>query len=99
MSWGLPVYHIFPVFTPHRNALQEHLQAAGVSTGIHYPIPAHLQLAHRDLGYKAGDLPHTEAASLETLSLPMYAELTLDARAVVADAIKRFDIKLVQAHA
>jgi dTDP-4-amino-4,6-dideoxygalactose transaminase len=99
MSWGLPVYHIFPVFTPHRDALQEHLQAAGVSTGIHYPIPAHLQLALSDLGYKLGDLPHTEAASLETLSLPMYAELTEDARAIVADAIKRFETKLVQAHA
>jgi dTDP-4-amino-4,6-dideoxygalactose transaminase len=99
MSWGVPVYHIFPLFTPHRDALQEHLQAAGVSTGIHYPIPAHLQLAHSDLGYKTGDLPHTEAASLETLSLPMYAELTLDEVATVAGAIKRFDSKLVQAHA
>jgi dTDP-4-amino-4,6-dideoxygalactose transaminase len=99
MSWGLPVYHIFPVFTPHRDALQEHLQAAGVSTGIHYPIPAHLQLALSDLGYKSGDLPHTEAASLETLSLPMYAELKEDARAIVADAIKRFEPESVQAHA
>jgi dTDP-4-amino-4,6-dideoxygalactose transaminase len=99
MSWGRPVYHIFPVFTPQRDALQEHLGAAGVSTGIHYPIPAHLQEAYGDLGYKSGDLPRTEKASLETLSLPMYAELTEDALVRVADAVKKFENKLVQAHA
>jgi dTDP-4-amino-4,6-dideoxygalactose transaminase len=99
MSWGRPVYHIFPVFTSQRDALQEHLGAAGVSTGIHYPIPVHLQEAHGDLGYKSGDLPHTEKASLETLSLPMYAELPEDALVQVADAIKKFEMKLVQAHA
>jgi dTDP-4-amino-4,6-dideoxygalactose transaminase len=99
MPWGLPVYHIFPLFTRHRDALQEHLRAAGVSTGIHYPIPAHLQLAHSDLGYKAGDFPLTERASLETLSLPMYAELTRDSLSLVGDSIRRFDEKLVRAHA
>jgi dTDP-4-amino-4,6-dideoxygalactose transaminase len=99
MDWGRPVYHIFPVFSSHRDALQEHLQAEGVSTGIHYPIPAHLQVAHRDLGYGAGDFPLTEKASRETLSLPMYAELTEDALVQIVDSIRRFEMKLVQAHA
>jgi dTDP-4-amino-4,6-dideoxygalactose transaminase len=99
MPWGRPVYHLFPVFTAQRDALQQHLQEAGVSTGIHYPIPAHLQQALGDLGYGSGDFPHTEEASRETLSLPMYPELDQDALARVAEAIKRFETKLVQAHA
>jgi dTDP-4-amino-4,6-dideoxygalactose transaminase len=99
MEWGTPVHHIFPVFTTQRDRLQEHLQEAGVGTGIHYPIPAHLQRANLDLGYKPGDFPHTEEACRETLSLPMYAELSEEALRAVAEAVRRFEPQPVRAHA
>jgi dTDP-4-amino-4,6-dideoxygalactose transaminase len=70
------VYHIYAVRTADRDGLQKQLQADGVSTGLHYPIPVHLQQAHRDLGHKAGDFPQSEAAANEVLSLPMFPEMT-----------------------
>jgi dTDP-4-amino-4,6-dideoxygalactose transaminase len=70
------VYHIYAVRSADRDALQKQLQADGVSTGLHYPIPVHLQVAHADLGHKAGDFPHSEAAANEVLSLPMFPEMT-----------------------
>lgn len=70
------VYHIYAIRVAQRDAFQKALTAKGVNTGIHYPIPVHLQPAYADLGYKEGDFPHTEAASNEVLSLPMFAELT-----------------------
>jgi dTDP-4-amino-4,6-dideoxygalactose transaminase/acetyltransferase-like isoleucine patch superfamily enzyme len=70
------VYHIYAIRVAQRDAFQKALTALGVSSGIHYPIPVHLQPAYADLGYKKGDFPNTEAASNEVLSLPMFAELT-----------------------
>jgi dTDP-4-amino-4,6-dideoxygalactose transaminase len=69
------VYHIYGVYHERRAELQTALQAAGIHTGIHYPIPVHLQRAYSDLGYKMGDLPVTETIAREQLSLPMFAEL------------------------
>jgi len=91
MSYGRGVHHIFPVLTPHRDALAEHLKSHGVTTGIHYPIPVHLQPAFSDLGYKAGDFPVTENAANQTLSLPMYPELSSQSLFSVAEAVNRFD--------
>jgi dTDP-4-amino-4,6-dideoxygalactose transaminase len=70
------VYHVYAVRHADRDALQKQLQAEGVSTNLHYPIPVHLQEAHKDLGYKVGDFPQSEAAANEVLSLPMFPELT-----------------------
>ena len=70
------VYHIYAVRTRDRDGLQRALQAEGVQTGLHYPIPVHLQKAHADLGYKAGAFPESEAAAREVLSLPIYPEMT-----------------------
>ena len=70
------VYHIYGVYHERRAELQAALQAAGIHTGIHYPIPVHLQRAYGDLGYKVGALPVTETVAREQLSLPMFAELT-----------------------
>ncbi len=70
------VYHIYAVRTADRDELQRSLQAEGIHTGLHYPIPVHLQVAHRDLGYRKGDFPVSEAAANEVLSLPMFPELT-----------------------
>lgn len=68
-------YHIFSVFHAEREALREHLNAQGIQTGYHYPIPVHLQNAYAELGYKPGDLPVSERVAGQQLSLPMYPEL------------------------
>ncbi|MFU0507207.1 DegT/DnrJ/EryC1/StrS family aminotransferase [Pseudaminobacter sp. NGMCC 1.201702] len=70
------VYHIYAVRSPDRDGLQRSLQAEGVQSGLHYPIPVHLQKAYADLGYRAGDFPVSEAAAREILSLPIYPEMT-----------------------
>jgi dTDP-4-amino-4,6-dideoxygalactose transaminase len=81
------VYHIYGVYHERRMELQATLQAAGIHTGIHYPIPVHLQRAYADLGYKVGDLPVTETIAREQLSLPMFPELTDDQIGRVAKEI------------
>jgi dTDP-4-amino-4,6-dideoxygalactose transaminase len=70
------VYHLYVIEWNERDALQVQLETSGVSTGIHYPLPLHLQPAFAYLGYRQGDLPHCEAAAAHLLSLPMFPELT-----------------------
>jgi len=69
------VYHLYVIRTEDRDKLREELKSKGIATGIHYPIPLHLQEAYSYLGYKKGDFPITEKASQKILSLPMFAEL------------------------
>lgn len=69
------VYHLFMVRTAHRDDLREFLDARGIQTGIHYPVPIHLQEAYRELELGPGAFPHAEALARETLSLPMFPEL------------------------
>ncbi|PDS75101.1 DegT/DnrJ/EryC1/StrS family aminotransferase [Rhizobium sp. L43] len=69
------VYHVYAVRSRDRDGLQRALSAEGVPSGLHYPIPVHLQKAHADLGYQAGDFPVSEAAAREVLSLPIYPEM------------------------
>ncbi|MFM2061640.1 MAG: hypothetical protein RLZZ507_1310 [Cyanobacteriota bacterium] len=76
MPYSHHVYHIYAVRSTARDLLQQRLHEQGVQTGIHYPIPVHLQPAYADLGYQAGDFPHSELAAKEVLSLPMFAELS-----------------------
>jgi len=70
------VYHVYAIRVGTRDQFQKALHEKGIQTGIHYPIPVHLQPAYANLGYKQGEFPETEAAAAEVLSLPMYAELT-----------------------
>ena len=70
------VYHLYVIRTEDRDKLREELKSNGIATGIHYPIPLHLQEAYNYLGYKSGDFPVTEECSQKILSLPMYAELS-----------------------
>jgi dTDP-4-amino-4,6-dideoxygalactose transaminase len=81
------VYYVYVVRNPERDQLQRSLAERGVSTGIHFPVPIHLQPACRDLGYHEGDLPVTEQIAREVLSLPMYAELSSEQIRYVADSI------------
>lgn len=82
------VYHVYAVRGPARDRLQKALAARDIQTGIHYPIPVHLQPAYADLGYRAGDLPVTERAAAELLSLPMFPELQAGQIAAVAAAVR-----------
>jgi dTDP-4-amino-4,6-dideoxygalactose transaminase len=75
-SYAQAVYHLYVVQVPDRDALREELARAGIDTGIHYPVPCHLQRAYADLGHKPGDFPNAERAAASILSLPMYPELT-----------------------
>lgn len=70
------VYHVYAIRSPERARWQQELTNKGVQTGIHYPIPVHLQPAYADARWRRGDFPHSEKASDEVLSLPMYPELT-----------------------
>ena len=83
-------YHLYVVRTPFRDELQKHLTEAGIGTGIHYPIPVHLQTAYASLGWKKGDLPESEEAADQILSLPMFAGLTADQQKRVAESIAQF---------
>ena len=82
------VYHLFVVRAPQRDVLRAKLLAQDIETGIHYPIPLHLQKAFSHLGYQAGDLPHTERAAAEILSLPLFPEMGEADCARVAQAIE-----------
>ncbi len=70
------VYHLYVVRSRWRGELAAHLNAVGIATGVHYPIPCHLQEPCRKYGFGAGSLPETERAAGEILSLPVYPELT-----------------------
>jgi dTDP-4-amino-4,6-dideoxygalactose transaminase len=86
------VYHLFVIRMKNRDGLRTWLNGKGIGTGIHYPVPAHLQKACADLGYPAGSLPVTEQVTQEILSLPMYADLTPGQVETVVAAIHEFII-------
>ncbi len=88
--WGEPVWHVFVVRTPARDALQEHLRQAGVETLIHYPVPPHLQGAFASLDLPAGSNPISEAIHREVLSLPMGPHLADDDVDTVIEAVRAF---------
>jgi len=91
-AYSKSVYHLYVVRTPFRAELQKHLTEAGIGTGIHYPVPIHLQSAYASRGWKQGDFPHTEAAAAEILSLPMFAGLTTDQQKQVVELISQFAV-------
>jgi len=84
---GEPVYYMFVVRTDRRDRLAEALHAQGIATGIHYPIPLHLQPAYSHLGHKIGDFPESERAAQDVLSIPMYPELSEEQIRIVAEAL------------
>ena len=83
------VYHVYVVRSDDRDALRGALSKEGIQTGIHYPIPVHLQPAHADLGYRAGDFPIAEAAAREVLSLPIFPEMTRGQVETVAAVVSK----------
>lgn len=89
MRWGKHVYHVYTIRSKERDRLQKALADDGIQTGIHYPVPVHLQPAYSDLSYGAGAFPEAEAAAKQVLSLPLYPELSLQAVEQVAEAVKK----------
>jgi len=83
-------YHLYVIKVNHRNKLREYLHKCGIETGIHYPIPLHLQKAYQDLGYKKGDFPIAEQNSKEILSLPMFPGLSQEEITYIARQIKNY---------
>jgi dTDP-4-amino-4,6-dideoxygalactose transaminase len=81
------VYYVYVIRSAERDALQKTLADREIGTGIHFPIPVHLQPACKAFGYRTGDLPHTEQAAREVLSLPVYAELTKEQLEWVASGV------------
>jgi dTDP-4-amino-4,6-dideoxygalactose transaminase len=89
-AWADPVWHLFVIRTARRAALQAHLAAAGIGTGIHYPIPPHLSNAYRAAGWKRGDFPLAEQFADEVLSLPIGPHHTAEQIDFVCTAIGDF---------
>jgi dTDP-4-amino-4,6-dideoxygalactose transaminase len=89
-SFSRSVYHLYVVRTPFRDELQKHLNESGIGTGIHYPIPIHLQRAYAGMGWKKGELPESEQAAEQILSLPMFAGLKPQDQQRVAGAVAEF---------
>jgi dTDP-4-amino-4,6-dideoxygalactose transaminase len=99
LGWQLPVlsrdqrhvYHVYAPLFANREAVQVRLNAARIATSIHYPKPVHLQPAFADLGYGTGDFPVSERVARETLSLPMFPELTVQQVDGVCDVLCSVD--------
>ena len=89
-SWSRAVYHLYVVRTEDREGLMSHLKDQGVGTGIHYPIPLHLQKAYQHRGYREGDFPICEKVAREIVSLPMFPQLQPEQQRKVVEAIAEF---------
>ena len=87
-DWSDAVYHLYVIRTPERDALAKALNAKGVQTGFHYPVPLHQQQCYADWGYAMGSLPVTEGVSSEIVSLPMFPGLSLEQQQRVVAAIE-----------
>jgi dTDP-4-amino-4,6-dideoxygalactose transaminase len=97
IAGGEHIYHQYVIRSERRDDLRSALAEAGIGTGIHYPIPVHLQPACRHLGYGVGDLPVTERVAGEIVSLPMYPELSAEQIDYVAEALAAFsELRTVQ---
>jgi dTDP-4-amino-4,6-dideoxygalactose transaminase len=87
MPWGKHMYHLYVIQADDRDALRHRLEAAGIESGLHYPVPLHLQEAYRSLGYRQGSFPVTEGVVSRILSLPMYPGISTEVVARVAEEI------------
>jgi dTDP-4-amino-4,6-dideoxygalactose transaminase len=89
-DFATSVYHLYVILVGDRDELQKYLGEKGIGTGLHYPVPLHLQKAYAGQGYKRGDFPVTESVASRLLSLPMFPELKKDQIEYVAECIGQF---------
>jgi len=86
-SWSRAVFHLYVIRTEDRDAMMSHLKSEGIGTGLHYPVPLHLQNAYASLNYREGECPVAERVAAEILSLPMFPHLTIQQQSRVAKEI------------
>lgn len=86
-EWSNAIYHLYVIRTADRDGLVQHLKAAGVQTGLHYPVPLHQQKCYSDWGYKTGSFPTTERVAADIVSLPMFPGITADQQKRVVETI------------
>jgi dTDP-4-amino-4,6-dideoxygalactose transaminase len=98
-SWSRSVYHLYVVRADDRDGLMNHLKKVGIGSGIHYPIPLHLQKAYAALKYRQGDFPVAEKAAAEIVSLPMFPQLTSEQQTRVVEEIVSFTSQFGRKHA
>jgi dTDP-4-amino-4,6-dideoxygalactose transaminase len=98
-SWSRAVYHLYVIRTADRDELMAHLKAAGIGTGIHYPVPLHLQQAYSWMNLSAEDFPVASRVAAEIVSLPMFPQLTEEQQVRVAEEILAFTSRRVRARA
>jgi dTDP-4-amino-4,6-dideoxygalactose transaminase len=84
------IYHLYVIQADERDALKQHLAEQGIETGLHYPVPLHLQQAYESLGYKAGDFPVSESLARRILSLPMFPTISREQIEYVGSAVMEF---------
>jgi dTDP-4-amino-4,6-dideoxygalactose transaminase len=94
-AWSKAIYHLYVVRSNDRERLMNHLTNAGIGTGIHYPIPLHLQKAYASMQYRVGDFPVTERIASEIVSLPMFPQLTHEQQAHVVEEVLTFTSRSV----
>lgn len=92
-SWSRAVYHLYVVRTANRDGLIHYLKGKGIGTGIHYPIPLHLQKAYAFLHYTREDLPVASRLAAEIVSLPMFPQLQASQQARVAEELLAFTVQ------
>jgi dTDP-4-amino-4,6-dideoxygalactose transaminase len=84
------VCHLYILRAKRRERLRNHLKDAGIATGVHYPVPLHLQPAFQAAGQKRGDLPHAEQACREIVSLPIHPFLSDSQVETIAESVRKF---------
>jgi dTDP-4-amino-4,6-dideoxygalactose transaminase len=89
-SWSRAVYHLYVIRTKDRDDMMNHLKSVGIATGLHYPVPLHLQKAYASLKYSQGDFPVAESAATEILSLPMFPQLTVEQQQRTVEQVQAF---------
>jgi len=95
-SWSRAVYHLYVIRINDRDGLMNHLRKAGIGTGIHYPVPLHLQKAYSSLNYRLEDFPAVRRVAREIVSLPMFPQLTADQQVTVVEEIMVFTSSISQ---
>lgn len=87
---GRHIYNQYVIRAKNRDGLMARFKEKGIGTEVYYPVPLHIQECFRDLGYKTGDMPHSESAAKETMVFPVYPELTTEQKHYVIDTICEF---------
>jgi dTDP-4-amino-4,6-dideoxygalactose transaminase len=98
-SWSRAVYHLFVIRSEDRDGMMSLLKKAAIGTGIHYPIPLHLQKAYAGMNYRQGDFPVAEKAAAEIVSLPMFPQLTAKQQARVVEEVVNFASRFTRKNA